>query len=84
MDDISRAKTTYKGVVTANGVGLFSSDKGEKHKTFDQQQQKSDLALHRLATNDISRAKTTYKGVVTANDVGFCSDQGEKRKTFDQ
>jgi hypothetical protein len=49
MNDISRAKTTYKGVVTENDVGLFSSDQGEKRKTFDQQHQKSDLALHRLA-----------------------------------
>jgi hypothetical protein len=81
MDDISRASTTKKGVVTANDVGLCS-DQGEKHKTFDQQQQKSDLSLHRLATkpglahhivithwiqmDDISRASTTYKGVVSA------------------
>jgi hypothetical protein len=33
--------------------------------------------------DDISGASTTYKGVVTANGMGFCSDQGEKRKTFD-
>jgi phage terminase large subunit-like protein len=90
MDDIKGLGTICMCLLAAKHVG-FGSDYLEESKTFDQRQQKTDLAsLHRWATRSsyhmilsligcIKGVSTICKCLLAAKHVGFfCSDYGEK------
>jgi uncharacterized protein YheU (UPF0270 family) len=100
MDDIKGVSTIiHKGVVSANDAE-FGSDYGEESKSFDQRQQKTDLAFtdglpdkvnlaphiftHWMQMDDIRGVSTICKGLVAAHEAEFGSDFGEKSKSFDQ